>query len=248
MLRYPDGEPVAYAYGSQFTRRGVGPGDEVYLVSVHRGRVHLLSKMLVRAVASSADEFRRITGLDPEPAAEYLIAEAYTPARLVPLPDELARALRFVSGKELVGLAYREGAQVDGQCLRGVRRLSAESATALDELLPALVPYRPGEAARPYERADPGAGRRAVRVDVGAPLPLLAAPPGKTYAQVRKPNQVRFLAGMVEGVQVVVNLHKPGLYRHDNLHVARALRALAGAIERAVVPLADQDGELALEP
>ena len=34
-------------------------------------------------------------------------------------------------------------ALVDRQSLRSVRRLSAESAAALDELLPALEPYRP---------------------------------------------------------------------------------------------------------
>jgi hypothetical protein len=66
----------------------------------------------------------------------------------------------------------------------------------------------------------------------------------KTYARVRKPNQVRFLAGMIKGVWIVVNLHKPGVYRYDNLHVAEALRMLAGAIERTNVPLADQDTEL----
>ena len=93
VLRYRDGELVAFAYGSQFARRGVGPGDEVYIVSVHRGRVHLLSKLLVRAVTPSAADCRRWAGVDPEPAAEYLLAEACTPARLVPLSDEPNPAL-----------------------------------------------------------------------------------------------------------------------------------------------------------
>ena len=143
MLRYRDGAPVGFAYGSQFARRGICPDDEVYIVSVHRGRVYLLGKMLVRVVTHGADDFRRYAGLEPEPAAEYLVAEASTPARLVALPVELARALRFVRGKQLVGLTFRGEELVDRQSLRSVRRLSAASAAALDELLPALEPYRP---------------------------------------------------------------------------------------------------------
>jgi hypothetical protein len=75
---------------------------------------------------------------------------------------------------------------------------------------------------------------------------LVARRPRRSVS-VRKPNQVRFLSGKVDGVWVVVNLHKPGVYRHENAHVAQALRALAGAIERAEVPLADHDMELPVE-
>jgi hypothetical protein len=144
MLRYRDGEPIGLAYGSQFARRGVCPGDEVYIVSVHAGRVYLLGKMLIRAVTHSADDCRRWAGVDPQPAAEYLIAEACTPARLVRLPAELAGSLRFVRGKTTVGLTFRGEALVDRQSLRSVRRLSADSAAVLDGLLPSLEPYRTG--------------------------------------------------------------------------------------------------------
>jgi hypothetical protein len=68
-----------------------------------------------------------------------------------------------------------------------------------------------------------------------------------SYASVRKPNEVRFLSGQIDGVWVVVNLHKPGAYRHENAHVAEALRALAEAVERAEVPLADHDMQLRVE-
>jgi hypothetical protein len=66
-------------------------------------------------------------------------------------------------------------------------------------------------------------------------------------AHVRKPNQVRFLSGKIAGVWIVVSLHKPGMYRHENAHVAQALRTLALAIERVGVPLADYDMELRVE-
>lgn len=61
---------------------------------------------------------------------------------------------------------------------------------------------------------------------------------------VRKPNQVRFLSGKVDGVWIVVNLHKPGVYHHENAKVAAALRTLAEAIDRADIALADHDIQL----
>jgi hypothetical protein len=63
-------------------------------------------------------------------------------------------------------------------------------------------------------------------------------------ATVRKPGQVRFLSGEIDGVWMVVNLHKPGAYRHENARVAAALRALADAVEGAEAPLADLDMQL----
>lgn len=68
----------------------------------------------------------------------------------------------------------------------------------------------------------------------------------RSYARVRKPNQVRFLAGMIEGVWMVVNLSKQGAYRHSNSHIAHALRILADVVERVDVCLADEDTELNL--
>jgi hypothetical protein len=155
VLGHRAGGPIGFAYGSQFARRGVCPGDEVYIVSVHGGRVHLLGKMLVRAVTHSADDCRRLAGAEPQPAPEYLVAEACTPARLVQLPNEVARGLRFLRGKRTVGLTFREGALVDRQSLRSVRRLSAESAAALDELLPAPEPFRPATAVPPHQPLQP---------------------------------------------------------------------------------------------
>ena len=153
MLRYRDGAPVVFAYGSQFARRGVCPGDEIYIVSVHHGRVYLLSKMLVWVVTHSPVDFARYAQMEPAAATEYLVAEAYTPARLVPLPVELARTLRFVRGNQLIGLTFRSEDMVDRQGLRSVRQLSPPSAASLDQLLPRLVRYHPGKTEqRPADR------------------------------------------------------------------------------------------------
>src|SRR5262249_29484345 len=141
-LREPTGQPVDTAYRSQFSRRGVRPGDEVYIVSIHRGRVHLLGKMRVGAVLQSADEHRRLVVEEPEPAPACLVAAACTPAGLVELPEEVVLGSRFLRGsRQQVTLSFRDGL-VDRQSLRSVRRLSAESAAALDELLPEMAPFR----------------------------------------------------------------------------------------------------------
>ncbi len=243
MLRYPDGAAVRFAYGSQFARRGIRPGDHVYIVSVHRGGVFLLSKIVVGIVTDSAHVFRHAVGQDPEPAAEYLIAESYTPARLVRLSDQVSRALRFVRSNEPVPLVFR-GEKVDPQSLRSVRQMNAQSAAAIDELLPALATQRPGEQTKHDQRTlwpPELAEDSAILSKLGSLCP-------KTVVQVRMPKHIRVLAGKVHGVSIVVRLHKPGKYRHENSHIAHALRSLAGAIERAGAPLADQDGELSFGP
>jgi hypothetical protein len=56
--------PLRYAAGSRFSRRGIEPGDFVYIVAVHRGRLYLLGKMQVREIVSK-DEARRILGAEP---------------------------------------------------------------------------------------------------------------------------------------------------------------------------------------
>lgn len=144
VLLHEDGEPVCSAYGSQFSRRGVEPGDEVYIVSIHRGRLHLLGKMRVRRVLQSADEYQRLVGEEPFPAPEYIIADLCTPARRQAVPENVTRSLRFIRGRRLVALSFRDEDEsvVDRQSICSVRRLSPESAAALDELLPPMEPFR----------------------------------------------------------------------------------------------------------
>jgi hypothetical protein len=139
---HPDGEPIGFAYGSQFSRRGLCPNDLLYIVSVNQGHVHLLGKMLVGQVTYCAHDYLRWVGVEPEPALEYVIAHECTPARLVRVPDQVAQRLRFRRGMQFTALTFRDGLLAERQSLRGVRRLSPDSAEALDELLPAMEPYR----------------------------------------------------------------------------------------------------------
>lgn len=78
-------------------------------------------------------------------------------------------------------------------------------------------------------------------------LSRVAATRHRGSVRIRKPNEVRFLSGKIDGIWTVINLHKPGSYHHDNLHVAGALHALADVIERTSAPLADQDADLSVD-
>jgi hypothetical protein len=76
---------------------------------------------------------------------------------------------------------------------------------------------------------------------------LFEAKRGQGHLRVTKPNEVRFLTARIDGVVMSANLMKPGVYNHDNAHVAGALRILADTIENTHVRLADQDVVLQVE-
>jgi hypothetical protein len=180
--RHRIGAPIGIAYGSQFARRGVCPDDLIYLVSVHRGEMYLLGKILLDEVSYCAEEYLKQVGADPLPALEYVIAHAGTPARLVRVPHEVACRLRFQRRGQVIGLTFREGGAVDPQSLRGVRRLSAASAAALDKLLPATM-----------VRADPRAGRNPDQ-----PVPQKVSECRWCALQGRPPGCSRTLPGYAE--------------------------------------------------
>ncbi len=99
--------PLCYAAGSRFARRGIEPGDFVYIVAVRQGQLYLLGKMQVGKIVSK-DEVRRILGAEPYDLPEHLIASACTPAQLTKVPVVLAKELRFVGGARQEALAFRE--------------------------------------------------------------------------------------------------------------------------------------------
>jgi hypothetical protein len=138
----PEGEPLGHAAGSRFSRRGIEPGDIVYIVAVHQGQLYLLGKMQVGAIVTK-DEASRVLGSEPYDAPEHLIASACTPARLNVVPLAVAQDLRFISGSGREGLAFRDEGILDPQTLRGIRELDAESAGRLDKLLGEMAPFIP---------------------------------------------------------------------------------------------------------
>jgi len=137
-----EGEPLCHAAGSRFSSRGIKSGDSVYVVAVHRGKLYALGKMQVGKIVTK-DEARRILGMEPYDAPEHVIASACTQARLTEVPTTVAKELRFISGSRKESLAFREEDLLDGQAVRVVRELDAESASRLDELLGEMMTFAP---------------------------------------------------------------------------------------------------------
>ena len=133
-----EGDPLDHTASNQFSKRGVAIGDHVYVVTIRRGRAYLVGRMTVGQIIYSFDEARRVLGPNVWEAEEHLIARkgAGTPMRFQnELSLRVARQLRFETVRGEVGLKFRGLSRLDSQTLRGVRRLSGESARLLDSQL-----------------------------------------------------------------------------------------------------------------
>jgi hypothetical protein len=138
----PVGEPLGHAAGSRFSSSGIEPGDFVYIVAVHQGKLYVLGKMQAGKVVTK-DEARRLLGVEPYDAPEHMIANACTQAHLTEVPVTISKELQFLSGSRKKGLTFREEDVLDPQTVRVIRELDAESASQLDELLGELMAFVP---------------------------------------------------------------------------------------------------------
>lgn len=137
----PAGAPIRHLAGKQFRRKGVGPGDHVYPVSIRGGKMYVLGRVTVEPITDEAEARKRLGLDDLYPGSDHVIARqsAECAQTFVQVGDEKARQLLFHSEGGLIPLTFRKPGRLDGQTLRGVRRLSAESARLLDAAL-ALTP------------------------------------------------------------------------------------------------------------
>jgi hypothetical protein len=136
--RDSEGENLDHAASNQFRKRGVRPGDFVYVVTVEAGQILLAGRMQVDRVVSR-DEAMELLGTDDLwDAEDQVIAAPGTglPMRFDrPVPLEVTRRIRFLVGGKDEPLVFRTPTRLDQQTLRGVRQLSPDSARLLDELL-----------------------------------------------------------------------------------------------------------------
>lgn len=126
--------------GNQFLRRGVAPGDTVYIVNVLGGRLRLLSRITIDKIVSE-QEAKKKFGDDVYPGKDQCLGK---PGHSTPVsvsryvPADVVRRLSFVNskGKE-VPPKFRDAdsESLDGQTLRGVRQLTEGSAKLLDSAL-----------------------------------------------------------------------------------------------------------------
>jgi hypothetical protein len=144
VCKHAEGELLGHAAGSQFSSRGIEPGDFVYIVAVHDGKLYVLGKMQVSGIVSK-DEARRLFGAEPYDAPEHLIAGSCTPAQVVEVRLAVAKELRFLrKPHKKEGLAFRDDENLAPQTLRGIRQLDAESANHLDRYVGAMTAFVPG--------------------------------------------------------------------------------------------------------
>jgi hypothetical protein len=130
--------PLDHAAGSQFLRNGVRVGDNIYVVTVRDGRLFLVARFTVGRITKSDAEARRYLDYEPWSAPDHLHAEAGTGTicnfeREVPL--DRVRQLRFETKAGVREPVFKDHSRLDTQTMRGVRKLTANSARILEELL-----------------------------------------------------------------------------------------------------------------
>jgi hypothetical protein len=132
-----EGEPLDFMAGSVFTKRGVGPGDFVYVVTVWKGKVYLIGRTTVKQVWERADWDARHETPTLWAGEEVVEGVEGTPMRMqYTLSPSVLRQLRFLDSKGREKALAMTGNELDNaQCLRSVRRLSPGSADLLDGLL-----------------------------------------------------------------------------------------------------------------
>lgn len=137
-------EPLEYVTDRRFATRGVSVGDEIFVVSIKDHRLFLIGKLAISHVTGDDAEAARLLGRTPEdvrPGLTYLIASRATPMRAAcVVPLEIIARLRFHSASGTQLPKIRPDGTLDPQTLRTPRELTELAATALDKLLPDLVP------------------------------------------------------------------------------------------------------------
>jgi hypothetical protein len=129
-----DGDRLHYVGGNEFRKRGVEPGDFVYVVTNQQGKMYVAARMVVEKITDAAEARRLLKTDDLWPADEHVIGRDGTLKRFdIRVPDDDARRLRF--GSDELPLVFARPDVLDQQTLRGVRRLSSESASILNNLL-----------------------------------------------------------------------------------------------------------------
>ena len=133
--------PITSSGSNLFTRRGVSPGDKVYIVTIIERQLFLGGRMTVREIVSRDQAVRALKRNTLFPANDWILGDKKQGTPLVlnrRLAPELARQLRFVSkGSKPNGLFFIDAAKtnLDVQSTRGVRELTANSAELLERII-----------------------------------------------------------------------------------------------------------------
>lgn len=132
-------KPLCHAASNTFRRRGVSPGDMVYIVSLADGQLLLGGRMTVKQIVSRDEVVQILRTDDIYEAGEHIVGEKSdgTPLNLHRgLASAVSRQLRFVSpNSNPKGLCFVSDTHLDGQATRGIHELTPESAALLDRII-----------------------------------------------------------------------------------------------------------------
>lgn len=141
--------PVCHSAGNSFSKRGVAPGDIVYIVSILEGQLLLGGRMKVERILSYEEAVDFFDGEDIYEADEHLIGVegSGTPLKLHRrLSPAVTKRIRFESKGGPKEPFFVSDTELDRQATRGVRELTSESAAYLDRIIAATdgLPYPEG--------------------------------------------------------------------------------------------------------
>jgi len=129
-----------FVSGSGFDYVGISVGDSIYVVTASEGDLFLVGRMQVGGYLNYQQAKERLKEAPPR-VQEYLWGRQGTRIRLDrKLPSTIVRRLRFhgKGGADIestFGLRFVSGTKVDVRALRGVRRLTNESAALLKKAI-----------------------------------------------------------------------------------------------------------------
>lgn len=132
-----EGKPFRHTAGEGFSSHRILYGDQIYAVTVRRGILYLVGRLLVAKVCNQFDATRELNAEVWE-ATEHFLAggRAMTPMRFQrKVSLRHAKLLRFPTKTGLKLLKFESTGLLDRQTLRGVRRLDDASAKLLDRLI-----------------------------------------------------------------------------------------------------------------
>ena len=131
---------VSRAAGNSFTKRGISPGDDVYIVSLAQGQLFLGGRMTVERIVSRQEAVTIFGNPNFYEAEEYVIAVdgSGTPLNLHRrLSPELTRQIRFESKSGPKAPFFVSDTELDKQATRVVRELTLGSAVLLNRIIEA---------------------------------------------------------------------------------------------------------------
>jgi len=136
-LAQTPGGDLDHTAGNQFN--GVMPGDTVYVISFFGGVLYVVGRMTVERVATREEAIAVLGTSDLWDAKQHVIAKQGTSSRErfdVPISQSDVWTIEFIdSNGAVVPPKRNRHGRVDPQTFRGVREITAPTASLLDSYL-----------------------------------------------------------------------------------------------------------------